>query len=82
MVIRVLGSRQVGQALVTYVAPEARVTVAGAVVDGIHALSMLGLAARSTRWRRPALVEAAAATGLSVLGIWLGLRRFVGYPAG
>ncbi len=68
MVIRVLGGRQLAQAVLTYLAPETKVTAAGAAIDGIHALTMLGLAARPTRWRRPALVEAAMATVLSALG--------------
>src|SRR4029077_6569969 len=68
IVIRVLGGRQLAKALLTYLAPEAKVAAAGAAIDGIHALTMLGLAARSTWWRRPALVEAAMATVLSALG--------------
>jgi hypothetical protein len=78
MVIRVLGARQLGQALLTILAPEAKVATAGAVVDGLHAVSMLGLATRSTPWRRPALVEAVVATVLSALGVWIASRRETG----
>jgi hypothetical protein len=69
IVVRILGGRQFGQALLTYLAPQAKVAVAGAVVDAIHAASMMVLAIRSTRWRRAALVEAALATVLSALGV-------------
>ncbi len=82
MVIRVLGGRQLGQALLMYLAPDAKVATAGAVVDAIHAVSMLGLALRSSQWRRPALVEAAGATVLSSLGVWIGRRRFMDCPPG
>jgi hypothetical protein len=80
--IRLLGGRQLGQALLMFLAPEARVATAGAAVDAIHAASMLGLAMRSIRWRRPALVEAAVATGLAAVGVRIGSRRLMGYPPG
>jgi hypothetical protein len=71
MVVRVLGGRQLGQALLTGIEPDARVAAVGAVVDGVHALSMLALAWRSTRWRRPALAEAVGATVLAGAGATL-----------
>jgi hypothetical protein len=69
LAIRVLGGRQVGQALLMYLAPDSRVAVTGAIVDGIHGASMVALALRSRRWRRAALAEAAVATVLAGLGI-------------
>lgn len=69
--VRVLGGRQLVQALVTYLAPEAKVATAGAAVDAIHALSMVALAMISSRWRRAALTEAVVATALAGVGVSL-----------
>jgi hypothetical protein len=71
LAVRVLGGRQLGQALVLYLAPARKVVVAGAVVDGIHGATMLALAIRSTRWRPAALIEALVATSLAGLGLVL-----------
>jgi hypothetical protein len=69
LAVRLLGGRQLGQALLTSLAPTAEVAAAGAVVDGIHAVSMLALAVHSTRWRRAAVTEALVATGLAGVGV-------------
>ncbi len=76
-VIRVLGARQVGQALVTLLRPTPTLLIAGAAVDGIHAASMLALGARRP-WRRAALVEAAfgaCLAGGGAWGAWLATHR-------
>ncbi|HET8717918.1 MAG TPA: hypothetical protein VFM50_09220 [Nocardioidaceae bacterium] len=70
---RVLGARHLAQAVATRrVARTGRLTTAqahraGAAVDGLHALSMLGLAAVASGVRRPALCSAAVAGTLAVL---------------
>ena len=61
-VIRVLGIRQVGQALVTGTQPSAAVLLLGAEVDAAHAASMITLALCSRRWRRAALADAMIAS--------------------
>ncbi len=73
LVVRLLGGRQLGQALMMYLAPDVPVAAAGAVVDGIHAMSMVALALLSSRWRRAALAEAAMATALAGAGASLAL---------
>ncbi len=60
--VRVLGLRETGQALVYAARPTPAVLSLGAGVDELHAATMLFLAARSASWRRPALVSAAVAT--------------------
>jgi hypothetical protein len=67
-VLRVLGARQVAQALVTGRAPTAAVLWLGAEVDVAHATSMVALAAIDRRYRRPALVDAAVATAFALAG--------------
>ncbi|HET6698268.1 MAG TPA: hypothetical protein VFG88_04210 [Nocardioidaceae bacterium] len=70
---RVLGARHVAQALATErLTRTGRLTSAqahgvGAAVDGLHALSMLGLAAVASGVRRPALCSAAVAGTLAAL---------------
>ncbi|MGH9082815.1 MAG: hypothetical protein ACRDY3_00790 [Acidimicrobiales bacterium] len=59
-VVRVLGARQVAQALVTY-RDGGRHRFLLAAVDGAHAATALALAAGDRRWRRPALTDAAIA---------------------
>jgi hypothetical protein len=65
-VARVLGARQVVQALAVRRWPHAGGRL-GAVADGLHATSMLALAALKPRYRRAALVSAAVAVLLGVL---------------
>ncbi len=72
-VVRVLGARQLGQAVLTGTEP--KFTGLGAVVDAIHGASMVALAVRSLRWRRAALSEAAMAAALSIAGGCAAWRR-------
>jgi hypothetical protein len=73
-VARVLGARQLVQAALTAVAPTGSVAGLGALVDGLHAGTNLGLAALSPRWRRLALTDAVIAAGFAVSG-WSCRRR-------
>lgn len=67
-VMRLLGVRHVIQAAVTRARPTRSVLAVGAVVDGLHAVSMLMLGVTRREWRGPALVDAAAAAALAGLG--------------
>jgi hypothetical protein len=78
-VIRVLGIRQVGQALVTRTQPSAAVLLLGAEVDAAHAASMVALALSSRRWRRAALAEAMIASLFALAGA--ATARWGGSPA-
>jgi hypothetical protein len=60
-ILRVLGVRHVLQAGVETLAPVPAVHYLGAVADGLHALSGVGLAAVDQRWRRAALIDSAIA---------------------
>ena len=51
---------------------------AGAAVDATHALSMLAVAARSQRYRRPALVSAGVACAAALIGLALTERNSEG----
>jgi hypothetical protein len=73
-VARVLGARQLVQAAVTAVAPTGPVAGLGALVDGLHAGTNLGIAAVSPRWRRIALTDAVIAGGFAAAG-WSGRSR-------
>jgi hypothetical protein len=68
VVVRILGARNVFQAAVVAVVGGRAIREEGAVVDGIHVLTSLGMAAASPRWRRLALTDAAIAAGLAVAG--------------
>jgi hypothetical protein len=65
-VARALGARVVAQTVIMVARPDRRVFAASAIVDGLHAGSMVALAAVADRYRRVALASAAAA-GLSAL---------------
>lgn len=65
-VVRVLGVRDMLQAAVTASKPSRAVLVSGAAVDGLHALSMVGLGLVDRRRRRAAGVSAAVAGLLAV----------------
>lgn len=67
-VVRFLGLREAAQVGLTIAVPRQRVLSAGAATDGLHALSMAGLAAASERYRRPALVSGLLAATSSVVG--------------
>jgi hypothetical protein len=67
-VIRVLGMRQLCQALVTRTQPSVAVLLLGAEVDAAHAVSMVTLALCSRRWRRAALADAMFASLFALAG--------------
>ena len=67
-VIRVLGARQLAQALATGEEPTVAVLLLGAEVDVAHAASMVALALFCRRWRRAGLADALVATGLASVG--------------
>jgi hypothetical protein len=71
---RVLGARQVAQALIAAAFPTRRLIAAGVTVDLAHAVSMLALAARDGELRPALLTESAiagafAADGCGVLHV-------------
>lgn len=68
-IVRVLGLREAAQASATLAAPTSFILAAGTTVDGIHALSMMVLATKFTRYRRPALLSAALATAASATAL-------------
>lgn len=68
-VVRVLGVRQLAQAWLTARNPTPAVLRLGVEVDLAHAVSMIGLAAVSRRYRTGALGDAALAAALVVVGI-------------
>ena len=73
-VVRVLGVRQVAQAALTGRAPTRAVLWLGAEVDAAHAVSMVGLAICSRRYRRAALGDATVAGALAAAGAWAALH--------
>lgn len=68
-VVRVLGVREVGQALVCAPRPTAAVLRLGAGVDLVHAVTMLALATRSSTWRRPALASMTVAATFAAIAL-------------
>ncbi len=66
--VRVLGARQVLQAVVTGLAPTPSVLWLGAKIDATHAASMVGLAVFNRRYRRAALIDAAIAAAFTLVG--------------
>ncbi len=74
-VVRVLGARQLAQAMFTASKPTIGVRRAGVGVDALHALSMVGLAAVDARRRRAALTDAAVASTLAVIGLRYASRQ-------
>ena len=74
IVARVLGARQVAQGVITAAVPSPPVLVAGAVVDLLHATTVVGLALAARRWRSVALTDAAVAATLAGTGWWLAIR--------
>jgi hypothetical protein len=61
LLLRVLGARDLGQAVLAATAPPPALRRLGAGVDALHAASMVALAAASRDHRRPALTSAALA---------------------
>ena len=68
-VVRVLGARRIVQELVLIRWPSPAVARAAAVVDGLHAASMLAAARLWPRYRRAALTSAGVAAGSAVLSL-------------
>lgn len=68
-VTRVLGVRQLVQAALTLTAPQLLPPLRGAVIDALHLVSTMLLAAVSPRYRRAALVNAALAATFCGLGM-------------
>jgi hypothetical protein len=65
---RILGVRQLAQAIVTALAATPRVIRVGAAVDTLHACTGIGVAVLVPRWRRTALADAAIAACFAVGG--------------
>lgn len=66
-IVRVLGARQIGQGAVQLLRPAASTVVAGAAVDGLHALTMVAAAVRWPRYRRVAVASGAVAVASLLL---------------
>ena len=67
VVLRVLGARHVGQSVLAAGFSRPAVGYLSAAVDGIHALTSLGLALVDPRWRRGALGDCGVATAFAAL---------------
>ncbi|MGC1212384.1 MAG: hypothetical protein WA890_14080 [Micromonospora sp.] len=78
--LRVLGLRNLAQALVTLRRPTPAVLTLGAATDGIHAVSALALAGLDRRQRRIALLDSAIGGGWILLDLWTARhpRRWTG----
>jgi hypothetical protein len=77
-VMRLLGARHLVQTIVEMVGPWPTVGYLGAITDGLHALSDVGLAVLAPRWRRGALVDtaiAAAFTASTIRSVRVAGRR-------
>lgn len=81
-VTRVLGARMALQGLVTAVADPALVLRAGAVVDAIHATSMVGVAATWPRVRVAAFVSAGEAVSSAAAALAFAARSDGSYRKG
>ncbi|MGI8695726.1 MAG: hypothetical protein ACR2JQ_03620, partial [Mycobacteriales bacterium] len=75
VIVRVLGARQAVQGIAQIARPRRGVLLGGAVIDVVHAVSMVALAVLDPRHRRLASTSAAAAIGSAALGV-------AGAPAG
>jgi hypothetical protein len=65
-VLRLLGARHLGQAVITAARPSRAVYTLGAAADLLHAASCLALAAADRRWRHAGI---AGGTGAAAFGI-------------
>lgn len=74
LVLRVLGVRELVQAVISLVHPSHRVLAAGSAVDALHSATCLGLAAFDSRWRRGGLLGALDAAAFAFAG-YTGARR-------
>lgn len=68
-VVRLLGGRLIMQHALIVADPVRGSVVIGAIVDCLHALSMVGVAALWREYRRPALVSAATAAASAAVGM-------------
>lgn len=68
-IVRVLGAREVGQALVSASLPTPAVLGLGVGVDCLHCLSMLGVSVWLTRYRRHAMISALVAAVFALAGL-------------
>jgi hypothetical protein len=66
---RILGARQLGEALILMRRATPGRMLAGASANALHAASMILLARFSPRWRGPALTSAAMASALCVCAV-------------
>jgi hypothetical protein len=73
-VAQLLGARHLAQAALTAAAPRPEVLAAGALVDAVHAASMLLLAAVSRAGRGAALTDALAETAFAAAGFSPSIR--------
>jgi hypothetical protein len=73
-VAQLLGVRHLAQAALTAAAPRPEVLAAGALVDAVHAASMLLLAAVSRADRGAALTDALAETAFAAAGFSPSIR--------
>jgi hypothetical protein len=67
VVLRVLGARHVGQSVLVACSSRPAVGYLSATVDGVHALTGLGLALVASHWRRGALIDCAVASAFAAL---------------
>jgi hypothetical protein len=76
VVVRILGTRHLLQAGAVATTPDHRDALAvGSVVDALHAISMVALAAVDRRRRRLAVADAGVATAFALAG-WRRAHRF------
>ena len=75
IVVGLLGCRHLGEALILVRRATRERILAGALVNALHAISMVLLARASRRWRGPALGSAISASALGAYGLRCGLRR-------
>lgn len=68
---RILGVRELAQGAATLVLPTRGVVSAGVVIDVLHAVSAVALGVADASRRRPALLNAVAATSWALLGLTL-----------
>jgi hypothetical protein len=68
-IVRLLGARMAGQAVVTLARPSTTVAALGFGTDVSHAASMVWLARRMPRYRRAAIASAAVASAFAGAGL-------------
>jgi hypothetical protein len=69
LVMRILGARQVTQAVLSGIGPTGPVLALGVWVDVAHAATSVGLALTDRRYTRPAAVDATIASGWALAGL-------------